>query len=90
MLQDQLPVQAPVQFENIEPESATGVRVTIVPLRKSVEHVDPLLPQEMPPGADSMVHDPVGTTERVYLVGDGVIDPHHPHDDPEVPELHSF
>ncbi len=49
----------------VEPESATGVRVTMVPLENNVEQVDPLVPQEIPAGEDVRVPDPVGTTERV-------------------------
>ena len=48
-----------------EPESTVGVRVTRVPLRNSAEHVDPLVPQEIPTGDDERVPDPVGVTERV-------------------------
>ncbi len=48
-----------------EPESEVGVRVTTVPLRKSAEQVDPLVPQVMPTGDEEMVPEPVGMTERV-------------------------
>lgn len=48
-----------------EPESEVGVRVTTVPLRKSAEQDDPLVPQEIPTGDEERVPDPVGTTERV-------------------------
>ncbi len=49
----------------VEPESATGVRVTTVPLKKIAEQVDPLVPQEIPAGDEVIIPDPVGTTERV-------------------------
>ena len=64
-IQDPVPVQAPFQPVKREPESATEVRVMRVPLRKSAEHVDPLVPQEIPTGDDERVPDPVGVTERV-------------------------
>lgn len=64
-VQDPVPVQAPFHPMKVEPESATGVRVTMVPLENNVEQVDPLVPQEIPAGEDVRVPDPVGTTERV-------------------------
>ncbi len=85
-----VPVQAQFHPVKREPESATGVRVTVVPLRNGEEQDDPLVPHEIPAGEDVRVPDPVGTTERVWLVGGGgggggVLDPHTP-DDPPHPE----
>ncbi len=72
-LQLPLPVQAPFHPEKVEPESATGVRVTTVPLEKSAEQVDPLVQQEIPTGDEERVPDPVGTTERETY---GVVGPY--------------
>ncbi len=64
-VQDPVPVQAPFHPVKREPESTTGVRVMRVPLRKSVEQEDPLVPQEIPAGDEEMVPEPVGKTKRV-------------------------
>src|SRR5215831_3319694 len=51
-----VPVQPPLQPENVEPAAGVAVRVTAVPVVKDVEHV---VPQEIPVGALVTVPVPV-------------------------------
>ena len=46
-LQAPVPLQAPLQPANVEPESGAAVKLTTVPLAKLAEHV---VPQEIPEG----------------------------------------
>jgi hypothetical protein len=71
-LQAPVPVQAPLQPANVEPESAVAVRFTSVPLSKLAEHV---VPQEIPAGELATVPVPVPlfVTVRVKDVGDAPV-----------------
>jgi phage tail protein X len=66
-LHDPVPLQAPPQPANVEPEPATCVRVTTVPLLKFALHV---LGQLIPVGLLVIVPDPVpaSVTERAKVV----------------------
>src|SRR5437867_3566253 len=61
-LQFAVPVQAPVQPENVEPEAAVAERLTAVPLCRVLEQV---LPQLMPLPVTVPVPVPFLLTERV-------------------------
>jgi len=63
-----VPVQAPLQPENVEPEAAAAVRVTLVPETTVVLQV---LPQLMPVGLEVTVPVPVPALarERVNVTG---------------------
>jgi hypothetical protein len=67
-LQAPVPLQAPLQPANVEPESGTAVKLTTVPLAKLAEHV---VPQEIPGGELATVPVPVPlfVTVRVKDVG---------------------
>jgi hypothetical protein len=71
-LQAPVPVQAPLQPANVEPESGVAVRFTTVPLSKLAEHV---VPQEIPDGELATVPVPVPlfVTVRVKDVGDAPV-----------------
>jgi hypothetical protein len=55
-LQPPVPLQAPLQPANVEPESGVAVKLTTVPLAKFAEHV---VPQEIPDGELATVPVPV-------------------------------
>jgi hypothetical protein len=71
-LQAPVPVQAPLQPANVEPESGVAVRFTTVPLSKLAEHV---VPQEIPAGelATIPVPVPLFVTVRVKDVEDAPV-----------------
>jgi len=66
-LQAPVPVQAPLQPENVEPVAGAAVRVTAVPLVNDAEQV---LPQEMPAGVLVTVPLPVPALVTVSAMGD--------------------
>jgi len=71
-LQAPVPVHAPLQPANVEPESGVAVRFTTVPLEKFSEQVEP---QEIPEGELVTVPVPVPllVTARVKVWADGLI-----------------
>ena len=66
-LQVPVPEQAPLQPENIDPEAAEAVKVTVVPVARLAEHK---LPQTIPAGLPSIAPLPFPSsfTKRVKLV----------------------
>jgi hypothetical protein len=71
-LQALVPLQAPLQPANVEPESGAAVKFTTVPLEKSPEQVEP---QEIPEGELVSVPVPVPllVTVRPKVWADGLI-----------------
>jgi hypothetical protein len=67
-VQADVPVHAPVQPSNVEPAAAAAVRVTLAPLVKLFEHVEP---QSIPAGALVTLPAPFPdfTTDRVKVGG---------------------
>jgi hypothetical protein len=67
-LQAPVPLQAPLQPANVEPESGTAVKLTTVPLAKLAEHV---VPQEIPEGVLVTVPVPAPLLATVRVKGPG-------------------
>src|ERR1041385_5439082 len=63
-----VPLQAPPQPANVEPESGAAVKLTTVPLAKLAEHV---VPQEIPAGELATVPVPVPVLATVRVKGPG-------------------
>src|ERR1043166_2290173 len=68
MLQAPVPLQAPPQPANVEPESGVTAKLTTVPLEKFAEHV---VPQEIPEGVLVTVPVPVPLLATVRVKGPG-------------------
>ena len=67
-LQAPVPLQAPLQLANVEPESGVAVKLTTVPLAKLAEHV---VPQEIPEGVLVTVPVPAPLLATVRVKGPG-------------------
>ena len=67
-LQAPVPLQAPLQPANVEPESGAAVKLTTVPLAKLAEHV---VPQEIPEGVLVTVPVPAPLLATVRVKGPG-------------------
>ena len=65
-LQAPVPLQAPLQPANVEPESGVAVKLTTVPFAKFAEHV---VPQEIPEGVLVTVPVPVPLLDTVRVTG---------------------
>jgi hypothetical protein len=68
MLQAPVPLQAPPQPANVEPESGVTAKLTTVPLEKFTEHV---VPQEIPEGVLVTVPVPVPLLDTARVKGPG-------------------